>query len=112
MGNLIHCISGSHPKQWDTALAQTEFAFNNMKNKSIGKTPFEVVYLSPPRLTLDLVSLPHVPGFSHEAKLLAEQVTKIHNEVTQNLERANTTYKSYADAKRREQNFEVGDLIM
>ncbi|KAL5566744.1 hypothetical protein UlMin_029908 [Ulmus minor] len=62
--------------------------------------------MSPPRLTLDLVNLPQVPGFSQEAELLADQVTKIHNEVTQNLEKANANYKSFADTKRRDKELE------
>ena len=45
LGNLIRCIYSEHPKQWDATLAQAEFAFNNMQNRSIGKTPFEVIYL-------------------------------------------------------------------
>ena len=60
----------------------------------MGKTPFEIVYSFPPRLTLDLVSLPTVPRMSQEAKLLAEYVTRIHAEVTQNLENANSKYKT------------------
>ena len=76
------------------------------------KTPFEIVYLSPPHFTLDLVNLPQTPGLLDEAKFMAEYVTKIHIKVTQNLQKANDAYKLKADSKRRKQEFEVGDLVM
>lgn len=78
LGNLIRCISGTHPRQWDVALAQAEFAFNNMQNKSTGKTPFEIVYLQPPRMNLDLVKLPQVPGLNQEAELATKKITRTH----------------------------------
>ena len=83
-----------------------------MKNRSTQKTPFEIVYLSPPHFTLDLVNLPQTPGLLDEAEFMAEYVTKIHTEVTQNLQKANDAYKQNADSKRWKQKFEVGDLVM
>ncbi|TYK22583.1 reverse transcriptase [Cucumis melo var. makuwa] len=66
--NLIRCLSGSKPKQWDLALAQAEFAFNNMKNRSTGRCPFEIVYTRSPRLTFDLANLPSIVDISNEAE--------------------------------------------
>lgn len=56
--NILWCLSGDKPRQWDLTLAQVEFTFNNMINCSTGKCPFEIVYTQVPRLTLDLVNLP------------------------------------------------------
>jgi len=39
-------------------LPTTEFAYNNVVNKSIGKSPFEVVHGVVPYLPIDLVTLP------------------------------------------------------
>ena len=83
-----------------------------MHNWSTSKTPFEVVYLQPPKMILDLVTLPNVPGLSQEAELAAEKVARIHQEVTSRLQQSNDKYKQAADLKKRPKEYEVGDLVM
>jgi hypothetical protein len=69
--NLIRRLSGEKPKQWDLTLAQVEFAYNTMLNRSTGKTPFQVVYYQPPSHALDLVPLPRLPGMNIAAGHMA-----------------------------------------
>lgn len=38
LGNLICCLGGEKPKQWDLILAQAEFSYNHMKNRSTGNS--------------------------------------------------------------------------
>jgi hypothetical protein len=59
-------------KQWDLALVEPEFAYNNIVNKSTRKAPFEVVYGRTPRLAVDLANLPKLPIASVAAEHLAE----------------------------------------
>jgi hypothetical protein len=112
LGNMLRCISGDKPKQWDINLPQVEFAFNNMCNRSTGKAPFEIVYTKSPEHALDLVPLPKLPGRSIAAKNMAEQVQRIQVDVHQNQEQANDKYKAAADKKRRVKTFREGDLVM
>lgn len=82
-----------------------------MPNRSTKKTPFEIVYTSAPKRTLDLIRLPPANN-NYEAEKFAECVQHIHNEVQKNLEAANSQYKSAAYKHRRKKIFQTGDLVM
>jgi hypothetical protein len=112
LGNLLRCIAGNKSKQWDLALAEAGFAYNNMVNRSTGKAPFEVVYGRTPRLAVDLVALPKLPGASVAAEHLAERVKATQEGVRQHLEKSYAKYKAAADKGRRSKIFQEGDLVM
>ncbi|GKB43444.1 putative nucleotidyltransferase, ribonuclease H [Tanacetum coccineum] len=57
LGNLLRCLLGDHVKAWDQKLCQAEFAHNHDVNRSIGFSPFQVVYFAQQRGPLDLMSL-------------------------------------------------------
>lgn len=64
LSNLIKCLSGYRPKQWDLALFQAEFSFNGMVNRSIGKKPFEIIYTKPPNFITYIIILPNFKSTS------------------------------------------------
>ncbi|MGV7343202.1 hypothetical protein PJI17_31380, partial [Mycobacterium kansasii] len=93
LGNLLRCISGEKSKQWDLSLSQAEIAFNNIVNRSTGKSPFQIIYGRVPRHTLDLVPLPKHPGTSIAAEYMADKIMGIHAEVQPKLHASNERYK-------------------
>ena len=44
LGNFLRSYVGKNVKQWDLILPQIEFAYNRSMHRTVGKSPFEVVY--------------------------------------------------------------------
>ena len=43
-GNLLRCFLGDKTKGYDMILPQEKFSYKNSINRSIGKSPFQIVY--------------------------------------------------------------------
>ena len=112
LGKLIQCNSGEKPKKWDLALSQAELVCNSSVSRSTGKSSFAIVYSVPPKHALDLVPLPELPRVSQAAENMVECIQVMQEEVRQKLEATNAKYKEVADKKRRENIFNVGDLVL
>ena len=67
-----------HPKQWDQALSQVEFAYNDSPNRSIGLSPFQIVYGMHPRGIYELGNLGEVEMRSANAKDFATIMQSLH----------------------------------
>ncbi|GJR03707.1 putative nucleotidyltransferase, ribonuclease H [Tanacetum coccineum] len=102
---------GDHVKAWDQKLCQAEFAHNHAVNRSIGFSPFQVVYFAQPRGPLDLMSLLVSGSVPKKVQDFVEGLREVHKAVRDNLVRANFKYKQDADQKRRHVDFEAGDFV-
>lgn len=111
LGNLLRCLVGDNIKSWDTKLCQAEFAHNHALNRSLGFSPFRVVYGLQPRCPLDLSTLPDKTRCHGQAVDFVEDLQHIHNLAHDNLDSSTPKYKAAADTKRRALEFKPGDLV-
>ena len=93
---------------WDTHLALMEFTYNNSYQASIDMAPFEALYGRKCRTPVcwDEVG---------ERRLVGPDLVQITSEkvkvVRDNLKTARDRLKSYADNRRRDLQYEIGDLV-
>ncbi|GJV16696.1 RNA-directed DNA polymerase [Tanacetum coccineum] len=93
LGNLLRSLVEENPRQWDLVLLQAEFVYNRSKNRTTGKTPFEVVNGANPITPLDLTPLLTPVHFSSEGEEHAKQVQQLHEHVRAHIEKQNAKYK-------------------
>ncbi|CAN6446957.1 unnamed protein product [Victoria cruziana] len=94
--------------EWDEHLPLVEFAYNNSYHSSIGMTPFEALYGRPCR----------APGYWSDiadSKFQDPLTLQYYQDQVQlirkRLKTAQDRQKNYADRRRRELKFTVGDMV-
>ncbi|GKA11144.1 RNA-directed DNA polymerase, partial [Tanacetum coccineum] len=109
--NLLRSLTGDNAKQWDLILSQPEFAYNWSVNRTIGKSPFEVVYGWNLITPLDLVHVPDVWWFSEEETDQSEQIKELLRSVQEHIIRHNKQYKEHVDKRRKQVLYRDGDIV-
>jgi hypothetical protein len=98
----------SYGKNWKDSLSFAEFSYNNRYHSSLKKAPFEVLYGRKCRTPLTWSEVgDRVIESSDFIKAAEEKIL----EVRENLRIAQSRQKSYADKRRQELNFDVGDHV-
>ena len=96
------------PGSWDKYMSLMEFAYNNSYQSSIGMAPYEALYGRKCRTPLCLTKL-------NEHKVIGPEIVKEKEEklwiIQQRLKAASDKQKSYADLKRKDIEYEVGDKV-
>jgi hypothetical protein len=93
---------------WDKRLPYAEFSYNNSYQASLKMSPFEALYGRNCRTPLHWEQPGERLVFGPEILLEAEENIRM---VQENLKAAQSRQRSYADTRRRELNFEVGDYV-
>jgi hypothetical protein len=112
LGDLLRSLVTEHHSQWDQILSQAEFAYNDSVNRSMGKSPFQIVYGMKPRGVSELRDLEQSEFRSAGAEDFTAEMQKLHNQIKEQLQNKNAEYKCRVDQHRREFQFEVGDQVL
>jgi hypothetical protein len=98
----------AYGKCWEDNLAFAEFSYNNGYHASLKKAPFEVLYGRKCRTPLMWSEVgDHIIESSYFIRAAEEKIV----EVRENLRIAQSRQKSYADKRRWELKFDVGDHV-
>ncbi|KAL4010599.1 hypothetical protein IC575_030101 [Cucumis melo] len=104
----LRCFCSEKPKEWVEWLSWTEYWYNTTFERALGMTPFQVVYgQQPPPLIYygDVVTTNATLDEQLKERDLTLAALKDH------LQLAQDQMKRYADKKRRNVEYEVGDLV-
>ena len=77
LGNLLRSYVGKNVKQWDLILPQIEFAYNRSMDRTVGKSPFEVVYGLLSIGPMELAPHATIKQFSGDAEVRAKEIKKL-----------------------------------
>lgn len=112
MNRMLHeymrCYVGSQHTNWETLLPSAQFAHNNSYLKSIGTTPFHLMYGYHPRTPVTV----NLPSKVKTAKTMADEMAKSVRKAKLLLSAAQHRMKSSYDKKHSHKTFNRGDLVM
>lgn len=93
-------------------MAQDDYAYNDTINRTTSKSPFEVIYGLHPRGILELRDIGNAPTRSGYDEDFAQSMKEIHESVKQTLKDNTTKIKQKVDERRKNLQFQVGDIFM
>jgi hypothetical protein len=104
---MLRACALKYGKSWDKSLPYAEFSYNNSYQASIKMAPYEALYRHQCRTPLFCSQTGESQVFRPEVLKDAEKQVQM---VRESLKVAQTRQKSYADKRRRDLSFEVGDF--
>jgi hypothetical protein len=108
----LRSLVTKHHSQWDHILSQAEFSYNDSVNRSIGKSPLQVVYGMNLRGVSDLIDVEQREFRSVGDEDFAVEMQELHNQIKEQLKRSNSEYKPRDEQRRRKLQFEVGHQVL
>ncbi|KAF7807916.1 Transposon Ty3-I Gag-Pol polyprotein [Senna tora] len=104
----LRCFVSGAPRTWFSCLAWAEYWYNTASHSTTGMTPFKVVYGRDPPGLLRYTPSSEDPQDVKERLLLRDEVL---SQLKEHLLRAQSRMKHFADQKRTEKQFSVGDFV-
>lgn len=105
----LRCFCGAKAKDWVRWLPWAEYWYNTTWKAPTGMTPFEIVYGRPPPTLIH-----YIPGTAKAQQVEEDLIDRDRTLIIlkDNLLRAQERMKFFADRKRTERSFEVGDQVL
>jgi hypothetical protein len=105
---MLRACALKYGRSWDKSLPYAEFSYNNSYQASIKMAPYESLYGWQCRTPLFWSQTGESQVFGlEELKDAEKQVQMVH----ESLKVARPRQKSYADKRRRDLSFEIGDFV-
>ncbi|KAL4376366.1 hypothetical protein GQ457_02G026780 [Hibiscus cannabinus] len=111
LSTLLRAVIKKNIKTWEYCLPHVEFAYNHAVHSATNMSPFEVVYGYNPTTPLDMLPLPFEQVITRDGQSKVEFVTKLHQQVKENLERWTRQYETRANKGKKRVTFDVGDWV-
>jgi hypothetical protein len=108
MEQYLRCMAFQEPRKWSEYLPAAEFWYNSCFHTAIKMSPFEALYEYPPPV---LTQLHNVTALSPEAQETLGAKERMITLLQQNLAKAQTKMKKYADQNRTPRSFMLGDMV-
>jgi hypothetical protein len=106
--DMLRACAMQYGRSWDKSLSYAEFSYNNSYQESLKMTLFEMLYGRRCQTPLFWSETGEQKVFGPDIMQEAEKQVRM---VRENLRVAQSRQKSYADHRRRELSFEVGDFV-
>ena len=107
---MLRAYVGRRQDDWDQRLGMVEYAYNNSVHSSSGYTPFYLCYGRHPLSPVQLLS--QVESKNAAADAFLRQLEDDVTHAVEQLKKAQEQQKRYADKRRRDVKFEVGDEVL
>jgi hypothetical protein len=106
--DMLRACDLKYGNSWDKSLSYAEFSYNNSYQARIKMAPYEALYRRQCRTPLFWSQTEESQVFGPE---VLKDVEKQVQMVCEHLKVAQSRQKSYADKRRRDLSFEVGDFV-
>jgi hypothetical protein len=106
--DILRACALRYGRSWDKSLSYAEFSYNNSYQESLKMAPFEMLYGRRCQTPLFWNETGERRVFGPD---ILEEVEKQVRTVRENLHVVQSRQKSYAEHRRRELSFDVGDFI-
>jgi hypothetical protein len=109
--DMLRAYVNYHRDDWDQHLVAAEIAHNNSQQASTGFSPFFLNYGQHPHLPLNRVTSSSASNNPNATELI-EQLYNDLDTATSNLKQAQERQAKYANQRRREVTFQLGDKVL